>query len=122
MPDPSNEPQITAQDLRAALASQGSPRRPSTLLSERAGDWDWEPGVSVAERAELDELHDTVTRQHEQLNELGRAHDSATTEAQALREALNSLACTPVWKRRGAINALRARGLLDSTPAKTPAP
>lgn len=119
MPDPSDEPQITAQDLRAALAPHGVPRRPSTLLSARAGDWDWEAGVSGAERAELDELRDTVTRQREQLDELGRAHDSASTEAQALREALSSLARTAVWKRRGAINALRARGLLDDTPAKT---
>jgi hypothetical protein len=121
MTDPSNEPQITAHDLRAALARQGSPRRPSTLLSGHAGDWEWEPGVSVAERAELDELRDTVTRQREQLAELGRAHDSATAQAHALREALGSLARTPPWRRRGTINALRARGLLDGTPAKQPA-
>ena len=122
MPDPSNEPQITAHDLRGA--PQGSPRRPTTRLTGWAGDWDWdwELGLSVAERAELDELRDTVTQQREQLDALGSAHDTATTRAQALREALSSLASTPVWKRRGAIKALRARGLLDGAPAERPPP
>ena len=119
MPDPSNEPHITAHDLRGA--PQGSPRRPTTRLTGWAGDWDWELGLSVAERAELHELRDTVTQQRDQLDALGRAHDTATTQAQALREALSSLASTPVWKRRGAIKALRARGLLDGAPAERPA-
>ena len=119
MPDSNSEPFITAHDLRAALAPQGAPRQPAALLSELPGDWDWDPGLSDAERAELAELRDTVAQQREQLDELRRARDTATTQAHALRDALSSLASTRAWKRRGAIKALRARGLLDAAPAGT---
>lgn len=118
MPDRSSEPFITAQDLRAALAPQGAPRRPAALLSEPAGEWDWDPGLSDAERVELVELRGTVAHQREQLDELRHARDTATTQAHALHDALSSLASTRAWKRRAAIKALRARGLLDATPAR----
>jgi hypothetical protein len=120
MPDRNSEPFITAHDLRAALARQGARRRPAALLSERPGEWDWDPGLSDAERAELAELRDTVAQQREQLDELRRARDTATTQAQALRDALSSLASCRAWKRRGAVKGLRARGLLDATPAGAP--
>jgi hypothetical protein len=116
MPDRSSEPFITAQDLRAALAPQGAPRRPAALLSEPAGEWDWDPGLSDAERVELAELRSAVAHQREQLDELRRACDSATTHMHALRDALGSLAATRAWNRRAAIAALRARGLLDAAP------
>src|SRR3954447_9249055 len=109
MPDRNSEPSITAHDLRSALPPQGAPRRPAALLSEPPGDWNWDPGVSDAERAELAELRDTVAQQHEQLDELRRARDTATTQAQALRDALSSLASSRAWKRRGAVKVLRAR-------------
>ena len=120
MPDRGSEPFITAHDLRAALAPQGAPRRPAALLSEPAGEWDWDPGLSDAERVELAELRDTVAQQREQLDELRRARDTATTQARALHDALGSLASTRAWKRRGVVKALRARGLLDATPAGAP--
>ena len=120
MPDRNSESFITAHDLRAALAPQDAPRRPAALLSDPPGDWDWDPGLSDAERAELAELRDTVAQQREQLDELRRARDTATTQAQALRDALSSLASTRAWKRRGAVKLLRARGLLDTSPAGAP--
>ena len=120
MPDRNREPLVSAHDLRAALARQGAPRRPAALLSEPAGEWDWDPGLCDAERAELAELRDTLAQQREQLDELRRARDTATTQAQALRDALSSLASCRAWKRRGAVKVLRARGLLDATPADAP--
>ena len=120
MPDRNSEPFITADDLRAALARQGAPRRPAALLSEPPGEWDWDPGLCDAERAELAELRDTVAHQREQLDELRRARDTATTQAQALRDALSALASSRAWKRRAAVKVLRARGLLDATPAGAP--
>jgi hypothetical protein len=120
MPDRNSEPFVSAHDLRAALARPGASRRPIALLSERPGEWDWDPGLSDAERAELAELRHTVAQQREQLDELRCARDTATTQAQALRDALSSLASSRAWKRRGAVKALRASGLLDPTPAGVP--
>ncbi len=114
MPDRNSEPLVTADDLRAALAPHGAPRRPGALLPQPPGDWDWDPGLSDAERAELAELRATVAQQHEQLDELRRARDTAATRAQALSDALSMLAATRALKRRAAIKALRARGLLDT--------
>jgi hypothetical protein len=120
MPDRNSEPFVSADDLRAALARQGAPRRPAALLADRPSEWDWDPGLCDAERVELAELRDTVAQQREQLDELRRARDTATSQAQALRDALSSLASSRAWKRRGAVKALRARGLLDATPAGAP--
>ena len=91
MPDRNSEPFITADDLRAALAQQGAPRRRAALLSEPPGEWDWDPGLSDAERAELAQLRDTVAHPREQRDELRRARDTATTPAQALRDARSAL-------------------------------
>ena len=120
MPDRNSEPFITAHDLRAALTRQAEPRRPAALLSEPPGEWDWDPGLSDAERAELAELRHTVAQQREQLDELRCARDTATTQAQGLRDALSSLASSRAWKRRAAVKVLRTRGLLDATPAGAP--
>ena len=120
MPDRNSEHFVSADDLRAALARHGAPRRRAALLSEPPGEWDWDPGLSDAERAELAELRDTVAHQREQLDELRRARDTATTQAQALRDALSALASSRAWKRRAAVKVLRARGLLDAPPAGAP--
>jgi uncharacterized protein involved in exopolysaccharide biosynthesis len=112
MDDPNAEPHITAQDLRSALAR---PHRPAgqrtTLLGEQpARGWDWDPELSAADRAELDELRATVTAQRDELDRIRRRLDTAHAGEQDLRRALSDLLAAKPWQRRGF--AATARKLL----------
>jgi hypothetical protein len=102
MDDPNAEPHITAQDLRSALARPDRPaRRPTTLLDEQpARGWDWDPELSAADRAELDELRATVTAQRDELVRVAGQLDAAHAGEQDLRRALGDLLAAKPWQRR----------------------
>jgi hypothetical protein len=109
MADRNAEPHITARDLRSALARPA--RQPTALLGEQtARGWDWDPELSAADRAELDELRATVTAQRDELDRVRGRLDAAHAGEQDLRRALSDLLAARPWQRRRV--AATARKLL----------
>jgi hypothetical protein len=102
MDDPNAAPHITARDLRPALARPDRPaRRLTALLGEQPiRSWDWDPELSAADRAELDELRATVTAQRDELDRVRGLLDTAHAGEQDLRRALSDLLVATPWQRR----------------------
>jgi hypothetical protein len=99
MADRNAEPHITARDLRSALARPA--RQPTALLGEQtARSWDWDPELSAADRAELDELRATVTAQRDELDRVRGQLDTTHAGKQDLRRALSDLLAAKPWQRR----------------------
>jgi hypothetical protein len=99
MPDRNAEPHITAQDLRSPLARPA--REPTTLLGEQpTRGWDWDPDLSAADRAELDELRAIVPAQRDELDRVRGKLDTAHAGELDLRRALSDLLTAKPWQRR----------------------
>jgi hypothetical protein len=99
----SDEPQVTRDDLRAALASgSDQPRRRPVLL-------DWTSDLTDADRDELDQLRSTVRALNRRIDELKLA---AARELE-LRAALGELAGAGLFHRRSVLQTLRRRGLVS---------
>jgi hypothetical protein len=100
MDDRNAEPHITAQDLRSALRPDRPARQPTTLLGEQpARSWDWDPELSAADRAELDELRAIVTAQRDELDRVRGQLDTAHAGERDLRRALTDLLAAKPWQR-----------------------
>ena len=102
-----NEPHVSGQDLRAALARNGS-SRPNPLMAEGPPAWEW----TTDEQVELVELRASATALHEQIDELRGEADAARRRERELRDGLRRLSAARPWQRRGVVAELAGRGLL----------
>jgi hypothetical protein len=108
-------PQVSRQELHAALAGVGARRRrlaaqPRADARAAAPAWDW----SADERsdAELDELRATVAALRGRGAELERDAAQAHKRERQLRAALQQLAAAGRRQRRRLTAELRGQGLL----------
>jgi hypothetical protein len=102
-----NEPHVSGQELRAALARNGS-SRPNPVVTEAPPAWEW----TTDEQVELVELRASTTALNEQLDELREEADAARHRERDLREGLRRLSAARPWQRRGVVAELAGRGLL----------
>jgi hypothetical protein len=102
-----NEPHVSGQELRAALARNGS-SRPNPLMAEAPPAWEW----TTDEQVELVELRASVAALHEQIDELRGEAESGRRRERELRDALRQLSAARAWQRRGVVAELARRGLL----------
>jgi hypothetical protein len=103
----SEEPHVSGQDLREALAQNGR-SRPNPLMTSDPPAWEW----TTDEQAELDELRESTAELESQVERLrGVAHDARAREKE-VRGALRRLAVAKPWQRRAVIAELGSRGLL----------
>jgi hypothetical protein len=102
-----NEPHVSGQELRAALAQNGR-SRPNPLMADGPPAWEW----TTDEQVELVELRATVATLQDQVGELRDAVDAGRARERELRDALRQLAGAGPWKRRGVLAELGARGLV----------
>jgi hypothetical protein len=105
--DPRNEPHVSGQDLRAALAHNGQ-SRPHPLMAEAPPSWEW----TTEEHAELVELRASTATFEEQIHEMRREVNAARAVERELRDALRRLAGARPWQRRGVLAELAGRGLV----------
>ena len=102
-----NEPHVSGQELRAALAQNGR-SRPNPLMTEGTPAWEW----TTDEQVELVELRASVATLQDQLAELRDAVDSSRVRERELRDGLRELAGAGLFRRRGVVAELAARGLV----------
>ena len=105
--DHHQEPHVSGQDLRAALATSGR-SRPNPLMTEPAPAWEW----TTDEQVEVEELREAAARLEEKVEDLRDVAADARARELALQEALIRLAEARPWQRRAVIAELTGRGLL----------
>jgi allophanate hydrolase len=105
--DPRNEPHVSGQELRAALATKGR-SRPNPLMADESPAWEW----TTDEQAELVELRASTATLEEQVDELRDEARAARVREHELRDALRQLAGARAWQRRTVLAELAARGLV----------
>jgi hypothetical protein len=121
--DNRNEPHVSSDDLRAALAPRGEGRRNPVLVSETAAS----AAAELAElrsaldvgRSELDaaradviELRAAVEASRGDARELRGDLATALADGRERRLGLQELASAGVFRRRRVVAGLRERGLL----------
>ena len=135
--DHRNEPHVSPDELRAALAPRAESRRNPVLVSERSAQADAElDGLRTAlesARAGEDQLREALERSRGEIDaaradtiELRAALDASRGDAAELRaelastkvdlrerrQGLERLAAAGAWRRRKVLADLRARGLV----------
>jgi hypothetical protein len=110
-------PHITGNDLRAALARDGRPRRRRSALLEPTAErdatpsapaWDWETGLTEEHAAV--ELRADVDRLEAELRAARQQRDGALAEAARLRAGLARVGAARPWRRGRVLAELRADG------------
>jgi hypothetical protein len=116
--DPSSEPHVSPDELRAALSPRGR-SRPSPVVSavlteerEHAPAWEWTADLAEEDKRELDDLRATVAAQRERIERLERDVSAARLRLHETAEALSALAAASPWQRRALRRELTERGLL----------
>jgi hypothetical protein len=114
--DSHDEPHVSADELRAALAPRASRRSPvlePAMADARATpSWDWSAGISDGELSELEELRSSSAELERQLGDCREASRQARAREHELRGALEELAAAGPWRRRKVVAALVERRLL----------
>jgi hypothetical protein len=114
--DSHDEPHVSADELRAALAPRGARRSP--VLEHVMADapatpsWDWSAGISDGELTELEELRTSSAELERQLADCRESTRQARAREHELRGALEELAGAGFWGRRKVIAQLVERRLL----------
>ncbi len=112
-PGPTDEPNVTRDDLRAALARGGA--RPARRLPHVPSEpspppaWDWRPDVG---EQEAEELREEVARLEAELDRQAIRIRRAEHRASTLHDGLRALAGARAWSRRRVLADLKARTLL----------
>jgi hypothetical protein len=113
-----NEPHVSADELRAALAPK--PSRRSPVLEHVMADapaaspsWDWTAGFSDGELSELQDLRAAKADLETQVGDLHAAARQARTREQELRAALAELAAAGPFRRRRVMASLVERRFLE---------
>jgi hypothetical protein len=100
------EPHVSAQDLREALAHNGSSRPNPVVTSTPAWEWTTDEQIEIeALRKSAAELESQVERWRE------LAHEARRRERE-IRDGLAELAAAKLWHRRAVVADLVRRGLL----------
>src|ERR1700742_1962961 len=97
-----NEPHVSTDELRAALAPRGESRRNPVLVTES----------NEHALAEIGELRCAIDTARADATELRAELASLRIDARERRIALDQLAGASIFKRRGIIKDLETRGLL----------
>jgi hypothetical protein len=106
MSESHSEPHVSAQELRQALAHNGSSRPNPVVTSSPAWEWTTDEQVEIEElRASAAELESQVERWRD------LAHEARRRERD-VRDALGELAAAKLWHRRAVVADLVRRGLL----------
>jgi len=107
MSESHTEPHVSGQELRAALAQNGS-SRPNPLMASEPPAWEW----TTDEQAELEELRASTAELESQIEQLrGTAADARAREHE-VGQALRRLAEARPWQRRAVVAELAGRGML----------
>jgi hypothetical protein len=104
MSESNTEPQVSGQELRAALAPNGR-SRPNPVAGRV---WEW----TTDEEVELDELRASVTELEEQVERMRISALNARAREHEARQALRELADARPWNKRSVVDDLAGRGLL----------
>ena len=125
-----NEPHVSSDELRAALAPRGESRRNPVLVSDQSEQASAEilelraaldasrddagelRGQLDAARADAIELRAALDASRGDANELRAELASVKAESRERRIGLDRLASAGAFRRRGVIRDLRERGLL----------
>jgi hypothetical protein len=111
-----NEPHVSTDELRAALAPRGDSRRNPVLVSDhsvQAASEIGELGAALdAARADAIELRAALDASRGDASELRAELVTAKTEARERRTALDRLARAGLFRRRRVLKELEGRGLV----------
>jgi hypothetical protein len=114
--DSHDDPHVSADELRAALAPRASRRSPvlEHVMADApaAPSWDWSAGISDGELTELEELRTSSAELERQLADCRDAARQARAREHELRGALAELAGAGLWQRRKVLARLVERRLL----------
>jgi hypothetical protein len=102
-----DEPHVSGEELRAALARNGR-SRPNPVMTDDPPAWEW----TTDEQVELVELRAATHALEGQIEELRQEAEAARGRERALRDGLKRLAAARMWHRRAVVEDLGARGLL----------
>jgi hypothetical protein len=112
-----DEPHVSADELRAALAPRASRRSPvlehAMADAPAAPSWDWSAGISDGELSELEDLRASSAELERQVADLREAQRQARGREHELRAALAELAAAGLWQRRKVLARLVERRLVD---------
>jgi hypothetical protein len=101
------EPHVSGQEMRAALAHNGR-SRPNPLMADAPPAWEW----TTDEQAELEELRDTAAALEAHIEDLRDAAADSRARELALHDALHRLIDAKPWQKRGVVAELAGRGLI----------
>jgi hypothetical protein len=106
MSESHTEPHVSPEELREALAHNGSSRPNPVVTSSPAWEWTTDEQVEIEElRKSAAELESQVERWRD------LAHEARRRDREA-RDALGELAAAKLWHRRAVVDDLVRRGLL----------
>jgi hypothetical protein len=100
------EPHVSAEELREALAHNGSSRPNPVVTSTPA--WEW----TTDEQVEIEELRESAAELESQVERWRELAHEARRREREVRDALGELAETKLWHRRAVVADLSRRGLL----------
>ena len=106
MSESHTEPHVSAQDLREALAHNGSSRPNPVVTSTPAWEWTTDEQIEIeALRKSAAELESQVERWRD------LAHEARRRERE-VRDGLAELAAAKLWRRRAVVDDLSRRRLI----------
>jgi hypothetical protein len=106
MSESHTEPHVSGQELREALAHNGSSRPNPVMTSSPA--WEW----TTDEQVEIEELRESAAELESQVERLRGIAQEAFAREKEVRNALARLASARPWHRRAVVADLVGRGLL----------